>query len=385
MGTEPFTPAEQAELRASWTLDPTRAHLNHGSYGAVPIVVDEVASELRARLNSNPMQFFGRFARGAIDDACADVAGFLGGDPDGLTFVPNATAASSWVMASAGLGAGDEVIVTDHAYGAVRAGIDRYAADAGAHVVEVAIPLDALPDEVNRLIVAAVTDRTVMAVVDHITSPTARLFDVAALGTALRDRGVTLLVDGAHAPGTLDIDLRALTAAGVSMWFGNLHKWVCAPPGTAILYADESWRPRLRAPVVSWAESSGYPGSMRMQGTLDVTGWLAAPAAIAFHQRWGYDRVRAYGQGLVAEGAAVLAHAIDSPAPGGDPLPMRLVPLPVGTDLREFHRRATEELSVELAVTGHGGRGAIRVAAHLYNQLDDYRMLADGMSELLTI
>jgi isopenicillin-N epimerase len=378
-----FSPSELAQLRTSWSLDQTRAHLNHGSYGAVPIVVDAAAAELRARLNANPMEFFGRFARTAIDEACAEVAGYLRGDPDGLTFVTNATAAASIVLFSAGLSPGDEVIVTDHAYGAIRYAVDRYCADVGARVVEVAVPLDAAADEVNALILAAVTARTTLAVTDHITSPTARLFDVAALGAGLREHGVSLIVDGAHAPSTLDIDLRALAASGVSVWFGNLHKWACAPAGTAVLYADDAWRAKLRPPVVSWSEADGYPASLRMQGTQDIIGWLVAPAAFAFHAAWGYDRVRAYGQELVAAGAALVAHAIGDPAPGGDPLPLRLVPLPVGTDLGAFHQQAREIVPAEVALTSHAGRGAIRLSAHLYNQLDDYRMLADAIPTLL--
>lgn len=378
-----FTPSELAQLRASWSLDQSRAHLNHGSYGAVPIVVDEAAAELRARLNANPMEFFGRFSRTAIDDACVAVADFLRGDPDGLTFVTNATAAMSIVMFSAGLSPGDEVVVTDHAYGAVRFAVDRYCNDVGARVVEVTVPITATADAVNQLILNAVTARTTMAVVDHITSPTARLFDVAALGSGLRERGVALVVDGAHAPSTLDIDLRALAGSGVSVWFGNLHKWACAPAGTAVLYADEAWRAKLRPPVVSWSEAAGYPSSLRMQGTQDIIGWLVAATAIAFHQAWGYDRVRAYGQQLVAAGAALVAHAIGDPAPGGDPLPLRLVPLPVGTDLTAFHQQAREIVPAEVALTLHAGRGAIRLSAHLYNQLEDYRMLADSIPTLL--
>lgn len=378
-----FTPSELAQLRASWSLDQSRAHLNHGSYGAVPIVVDQAAAELRARLNANPMEFFGRFVRTAIDEACASVAEFLRGDPGGMTFVTNATAAMSIVLFSAGLSPGDEVVVTDHAYGAIRFAVDRYCSDVGARVVEVAVPITATADEVNQLILAAVTGRTAMVVADHITSPTARLFDIAALGTSLRERGVALIVDGAHAPSTLDIDLTALAGSGVSVWFGNLHKWACAPAGTAVLYADEAWRARLRPPVVSWSEAGGYPASLRMQGTQDVIGWLVAPAAIAFHQSWGYDRVRAYGQGLVAAGAAVVAHAIGDPAPGGDPLPLRLVPLPVGTDLGAFHQLAREIVPAEVALTSHAGRGAIRLSAHLYNQLEDYQKLADAIPTLL--
>lgn len=378
-----FTPSELTQLRNSWSLDQTRAHLNHGSYGAVPIAVDRAAAELRARLNANPMEFFGRFVRTAIDDACAAVTDFLRGEQEGLTFVTNATAAMSIVMFSAGLAPGDEVVVTDHAYGAVRFAVDRYCHDVGARVVEVAVPTTSTADEVNHLILDAVTARTTLAVVDHITSPTARLFDVAALGSSLRERGVSLVVDGAHAPSTLDIDLRALAASGVSVWFGNLHKWACAPVGTAVLYADGEWRARLRPPVVSWSEADRYPTSMRMQGTQDVIGWLVAPAAIAFHQAWGYDRVRAHGQELVAAGAAVVAHAIGDPAPGGDPLPLRLVPLPVGTDLIAFHQLAREIVPAEVALTSHSGRGAIRLSAHLYNQLEDYQKLADAIPTLL--
>lgn len=372
---------ELAWLRTQWRLDPARAFTNHGSFGAMPVPVVDRVRELTDLVAANPNRFFSKLARPMVGEAAADVARFLRGDESGLAFVINATAAASVIAAALRLEPGDEVVVSNHGYGAVRMGLQRYSDDVGAVLREVDLPLDPSTDEIVTLVDAVTTPRTRLVLLDQITSPTARLFDVATIAGRLRRDGELLVaVDGAHSPGTLDVDLRSLCDSGVDLWFGNLHKWVCAPPGAAVLYALPHVRERLRPLVVSWAEGEGYPESLRMQGTVNLTSWLAAPSAIAFHEAVGYDRVRAYGAATARAGAETVAAGLGLEPVPGPGLPMQLVPL--GHHPHPDLQRVLEEADppLEYAITAFGGRAYARVAAHLYNRSDDYAVLATALS-----
>jgi isopenicillin-N epimerase len=382
-GPSPFTPSELAALRGSWQLDPDRAFTNHGSFGAMPTPVIERVSELTQMVARNPNRFYSVTARTLIAEAAEHVADFLNGDERGLAFVVNATAAASMIAASARFNEGDEILVTNHAYGAVRMGVERYAIDAGAACVQVNLPLD--PDTATLVgaLEAAITRRTRMLVIDEITSPTARLFDVVAVAEAFAARGIDVVVDAAHSPGILPVDLRALIDAGVSLWFGNLHKWVCAPPGCGVLYAGPQHRRELRSLVVSWDEGLGYPAAVRMQGTANLSPFLAAPAAIDFHRALGYDRVREHGVALARAGAELVARTLGVEPIPGPPLPMQLVPLGpvVAWDVGAAVEAAAAP--VELALTTFDSVSFVRVGAHLYNNMADYRVLAEALSEAI--
>ncbi len=220
-----------------------------------------------------------------------------------------------------------------------------------------------------------------MLVIDQITSPTARLFDVAAVAQPFAARGIDVVVDAAHAPGTLPVDLRALTDAGVTLWFGNLHKWVCAPPGCGVLYAGPRHRGDVRSLVVSWDEHLGYPAAVRMQGTANLTSFLAAPTAIDFHRGLGYERVRDHGVRLARAGAELVAWTLGVEPVAGPALPMQLVPLGSVNPWDVGAAVEAADSPVELAITTFGDASFVRVAAHLYNDMGDYKVLADALSE----
>ena len=283
----PFTAAELAAIRGLWPLDPGRAFTNHGSYGAVPQPVLDAVAALAARIAHNPNAFFLKDRADLIEAARAVVGGFLHADPAGLAFVPNVTTAVSVLLGSLRLTAGDEVVTTSLAYGAVSMAMQRYAVDAGARVRVAELTLTPDTGEILAAIDEKLTARTRLVLIDQITSMTARLFDVAAIARPLAERGVVVAVDAAHAPGVLDLDVDALADDGVAGWIGNLHKWVCAPPGAAVLYAAPAARAWLRPLVVSWREEEGYPTAVTYQGTSNVTSWLAAPAAIALDKELG--------------------------------------------------------------------------------------------------
>ncbi len=375
------------EVRALWPLAPTVAHLNHGSYGAVPIPVLEEQQSWRERMEVNPTRFFNREMPAALASARAEVGAFLGADEGSLAFVRNATSGVSTVLAAFPLTGGDRVLLTDHCYGAVRIAAHRFAADRGAVVDTVHVPIGD-DDAAAAAVLAGVTDRTRLVVLEHVTSPTAHRLPLVALVPALQERGIAVLVDGAHAPGMLDLDLERV---GADFYVGNLHKWACAPRGTAVLHAAASRRASLRPLVASWGESDGFPLAFDDSGTDDPTGWLSAPRALRVLDRLGLDRLRRHNVELAVAGQVEVAAALHGGAgalPRDPAVPMQVVPLPEGVAATrqqavDLQDRIGEESAVEVAVTVWAGRGFLRLSAQAYNAPADYRRLAADLPSLL--
>jgi isopenicillin-N epimerase len=376
------------EVRALWPLEPTVAHINHGSYGAVPSPVLEEQQSWRDRMESNPLRFLRREAPAALVAARAEVAGFLGAGPTSLAFVHNATSGASTVLAAFPFERGDAVLLTDHAYGAVRIAAERFAPQRGARVESVHLPLVADDDEVVDAVLGAVHDRTRLVVLDQVTSPTARRLPLVRLVSALQERGVAVLVDGAHAPGMLAVDLDRL---GADFFVGTLHKWCCAPRGTGVLHAAERWRPVLRPLVASWGEDEGFPLAFDDTGTEDPSAWLSAPRALRVLEGLGLDRLRRHNVELAVAGQLEVAAALQVPAadlPRDSGVSMQLVPLPEGVAdtpaaAGALQDRIGEQAAVEVAISSFDGRGYVRLSAHAYNAPADYRRLATDLPGLL--
>lgn len=374
-----------------WPLQPDVSHLNHGSFGAVPLPVMAVQQERRERMDANPVGFFRRELQPSLDLARSVVCGFLGSDPLGVAFVQNTTSAASSVLAAVALAPADEVVVTDHIYGAVWFAVEKVARRAGARVVSVAVPLSATDDEVVETVMGAVTSRTRLLVVDHISSATAKLFPVARLIAAAHDRGAAVFVDAAHAPGMLPVDLDSL---GADFWAGNFHKWPCAPRGSAGFYVAPRWREATWSFPVGWREAEGFPHTFTQPGTADLTGWLAVPSALQFFEAFGWTAVRErnsalaqYGQQVVAEALGADLAGMPGKGTGGDGLSMRLVPLAgVPAELAAadaLRDRIADDARIETAINVWGGRVLLRLSAQLYNSEAEYERLALVLREFL--
>ncbi|MFE2630325.1 aminotransferase class V-fold PLP-dependent enzyme [Streptomyces sp. NPDC059374] len=295
------TPAERA-----WSLDPDLKHLNHGSFGAVPLVAQERQELLRVEMERSPVVWFPALPE-RLAATRAQLAGFLRVDAGDLALVPNASAGASVVFAALTLRPGGEIIVTDHGYGAVTMGAERLARRFGGRVRTAHVPLDADEEQAYEAVTAAFTDATQLVVVDQITSATARLLPVERIGAEARRRGIPVLVDGAHAPGLLDAPLAGAT---YDFWTGNLHKWGCAPRGTAALVARGPLREKLYPLIDSWAAAEPFPDRFDQQGTIDATAYLAAPTALDFVERtWGWPAARRYMDELADYGARVIGAA----------------------------------------------------------------------------
>lgn len=372
-------------VREQFVIEPGSAYLNHGSFGNAPRPVTEAQNAWRARMDVNATRFFRREIGPALETARLAVAEYLGAtDAEGMTLVTNATSGCSAVLSAVPFQAGDEILVTDHGYGATIMAADRRAADTGARVVVVPVPLAAPAAEIRDRVLAAVTPRTRLAMLDHITSPTARLFPIEELTPALQERGVAVLIDAAHSPGMVPIDLAAL---GADFWTGNLHKWAMAPRAVAGLYVAPKWRSLVRPFVVSWREGEGYPRHMLQFGTADLTAYLVAPDGIGYLAELGPERVREHNVALAEYGQAAVARALGvdpSGLPGDPGVSMRLVPLPLDLDDGfDFQAVVSDRLGIETAVVPWNGHTLMRVSANVYNAPAEYDRLAAGLPGLL--
>jgi isopenicillin-N epimerase len=377
--------------RLLFPLDPAVSYLNHGAFGVVPISIQRAQQRLRDEIESDPVRFHAQGLIDRITHTRRHLAGFLGSEPDGSALVQNTTAAVSLVLQSVRLEAGDEVLLTDHVYGAVALAVRRQCRRAGANARTVALPLGAPAAEtVTRIQAALRPGRTRLLIVDQLTSATAQLLPVPEITAAAHAVDIAVLIDAAHAPGMLPVDVAGI---GADFWVGNLHKWAFAPRGTALLAVAPAWRRRIDPLVVSWEQDAGFPLSVEFQGTLDYTPWLAAPAGLFLLRTLGVDLVREHNAALAAYGQRVVGAALgltgpELPDPGG-PTAMRIVPLPSGlattqTEAQALRQHIADKLATEVGITAWGGRGWLRLSAQVYNRADEYDRLAERLPPLFS-
>lgn len=385
-----------------WALDPEVVFLNHGSFGACPRPVLAAQQAWRARLEAEPVRFMVRELEPALDAARAALASLVGARPEDLALVPNATTAVSAVLASLELRPGDELLTTDHAYNACRNALERVAARSGAvvRVVRVPFPLRDAGEFVEPLLAAA-GPRTRLALLDHVTSPTGLVLPVERLVPGLQARGVDVLVDGAHAPGMLPLDLSRL---GAAYYTGNCHKWLCAPKGCALLHVRTDRQAGLLPLATSHGANSPRTDRSRFQlewdwpGTHDPSPFLALPAALDFLGGLlpgGLPALQAANRSLARQARDRLCAALGVPPPAPDDMlgALASVPLPDGRAeppaafpfLDPLQERLFAEHRIEVPVFAWPARPRrlLRVSAQAYNHPSQYAALAEVLPRLL--
>ncbi|GAA4247892.1 aminotransferase class V-fold PLP-dependent enzyme [Dactylosporangium darangshiense] len=374
--------------RLLFSHDAAVAHLNHGAFGMVPIAVQRAQQRLREEMDANPHRFFAVGLEERIAHVRRHLAAFVGADPDGTALVENATTGTSIVLGSLGLGTEDEIVTTDHGYGAVDLAVAATCRRTGAVHRVARVPLVADDATIVAAVVESITARTRLVIVDHITAATARVFPVQGIVEAVRARWgerVAIHVDAAHVPGNLD---PAVGELGADFWTGNLHKWAFAPRGTALLSVAPAWRERIRPLVLSWHVEASFPDSLEWVGSHDYTSWLAAPTGLFVLRSLGVALVRRHNAALAEHGRRVVADAIGAEVPAATGLPMALIPLPAGVAAdpaaaTALRRRISDELAAEVGLSAWRGRGYLRLSAHVYNRPEDYQRLAEGLPKLL--
>ena len=387
-----------------WPLDPEITFLSHGVFGACPCHVLTVQNEWRERLERRPLQFLVRELETHADAARECLANFVGANSDDLVFVPNATAGINTVVRSLVLKPGDELLVTDYAYNACRNALDFTAERAGAKAVVARIPFPfRTQDELIAPILERITSRTRLAMIDHVTSQTGVVMPIARLVGELKQRGVDTLVDGAHAPGMVPLDLKKL---GAAYYTGNCHKWLCAPKGAAFLHVAREKQDAIRPLTISHGANSPRKDRSRFliefgwQGTWDPSACLSVPEAIRFVGSLlpgGWPGIMARNRALALAARKVLCASLQGeepcpnefigslaaiPLPDAAPEALPRLPLneyPLQDDLREMHK-----IEVPIISWPAPPKRVLRISAQLYNSLPQYERLANAVVEALT-
>jgi len=370
-------------------LAPDRLHLNHGSYGALPKSVAAEQERIRAQIERDPTSFFNNVLPGELRRLAGLAAERFGGEAKDWVFVENATFAVSSVLSSFPLRDSDEILTTSHAYGAVLKAMRVYAARQGAKLVIADIPsIVESEDQIVEAIVRAFTPQTKLLIVDHITSPTAIVFPVARIARLARERGIAVLVDGAHAPGHIDIDVNAI---GADWYTGNAHKWLFAPRGCGLLWTAPH-RQRLTLPaVLSHGVETGYMAAFDWVGTRDVTAWLSFEAALGAHQRFGGSDLMVRNRALAEVAGQSVAEKLGGrlSAPTQMRCSMAAIDLgPIGCDVSRgdmLRWNIATQHKIITAIFHFDSRIWLRLSAQLYNRRDDYAALAKVISESLAI
>lgn len=375
-----------AELRAQFMLDPDVIFLNHGSFGACPLPVFEAYQRWQRELERQPVEFLGRRVDALLDDARAQLGSYLHADPADLIFVSNATVGVNTVARSLALQPGDEILATDHEYGACDYTWEFICQKTGARYIRHPIPLPVLSAaELVESFWSAVTPRTKAIFISHITSPTALILPVDEICRRARAAGILTIIDGAHAPGQIPLDLTALDA---DFYTGNCHKWLCAPKGSGFLYARRDHHAWLEPPVISWGwlPDASFVSRNQWQGTRDIAAFLAVPAAIEFQQAHDWDAVRARCHALARECRRRLADrfcltpiAPDSPDWFAQ---MVTVPLPP-CDVTALKARLYDDYRIEVPLVTWNGNYYVRVSFQGYNDERDLEALVKALGEIL--
>ncbi len=379
-----------------WLLDPEVIHLNHGSFGATPLPVLEAQTEWRLRFQQDPTNFVVETWEPAIDEARRALADVLGVRAESLGFVPNTTTGVNAVVRSFPLEPGDELLTTDHVYNACRNVLDHVAGRTGSKVVIAPVPFPLQSsDEVVEAVMDRVTARTRFALIDHVTSPTGLVLPAAAIVRLLEDLGVTVMVDGAHSPGMIPLEIEEL---GPSFYAGNCHKWLCGAPGSAFLWVRSDHVGDVTPAVISHGANDPRTDRPRLHllfdypGTIDPSPYLTVPVAIEFLRSLhpdGLDGVMATNRALALKARSLLCETVGTPPAAPDDMigSLAAVTLPPGSGERPpgfvdpLSRILRQKWNIQVPafIWPEWPSRNVRVSAAPYNRIEEYVLLSEAL------
>ena len=382
-----------ASAGAEFLLRPGITFLNHGSFGACPRPVFAEYQRWQRTLEEQPVEFLGRRLDGLLAEARAPLGAYLGTAPDNLVFVPNTTYGVNVIAHAFPLAPGDEVLGATHEYGAVERTWTFVCEAKGARYRSqpISLPVTSAEDVIEQLW-QGVTPRTRALVVSHITSPTALTFPVAEICRRAAAQGIATIIDGAHAPGQIDLNLDDI---GADFYVGNLHKWLCAPKGSAFLYARPDRQPMLQPLVVSWGWRAITPGPSPFQdyfgwtGTSDPAAYLSVPAAIAFQREHDWRAVRAKAHALALTASQRIGALTGLPPISPEKTDwwgqMRAIPIPrTAASAQEIHQRLWNDFQIEVPIVHRQDHRFVRISIQAYNTPRDVDRLVAALTEILS-
>jgi isopenicillin-N epimerase len=376
-----------ATLRDQFLLDKSVTFLNHGSFGACPIPVFEEYQRWQLELERQPVEFIGRRFDGLMAEARAAIATFLHTDADNLVYVQNATSGLNVIARSFPLERGDEILTTDHEYGALDMTWEWMCGKSGAKYIKQPIPAPVTTHaDFVEIFWSGVTPRTKIIFLSHITSATALIFPIKEICARAREAGILTVIDGAHVPGHIPLDL---TDIGADIYSGNFHKWLCAPKGSAFLFVRPEQQEWVESLTISWGwrGESTFVSRNQYQGTTDIASYLATPAAIKFQQEHDWPTVRARCHGLARQARTRISERFDMPSLSPDEPDQWLgqmvtCPLPI-TDIEALKTRLYDEFRIEAPVGSWEGYNSIRVSFQGYNDESDLDKLIEALEKCI--
>ena len=381
-----------ADLRSDFLLDPSVTFLNHGSFGACPKPVFAEYQRWQLELERQPVEFLGRRYYDLMADSRAALGKYLNADPNDLTYVDNATAGVNVVVRSMTLEPGDEIVTTDHEYGACELTWQFLQESRGAVIkrAHIALPV-ATHEEIVDALWAQVTERTKVIYLSHITSFSALIFPVEEVCRRAREAGIFTVIDGAHAPGQIPLDMQAI---GADCYAGNLHKWLCAPKGAGFLYVRPEHQDWMMSVIISWGWGEGRPefGTTQFQrrntwqGTRDPAAYLAVPAAIRYQAEHDWPAMRERCHELVVKARTRIANLTDLPTitPAGCDWFVQMATCPIRTkSIEELKTGLYDQYRVEIPCGEWQGMQYVRVSIQAYNTEADINRLMEGLGRLL--
>jgi isopenicillin-N epimerase len=376
-----------------WMLDPKSIYLNHGTVGAPPKRVLIKQQQIRDEIEQHPAMFLFRKlghnnglkenAKYYLRDSAAIMADFMGAKGEDLVFVDNATSGCNAVLRSLTFKPGDTILTTDIAYGAITLAAKYVARRFGATVKEAVTPYPATSDEIADAIIDSIDNTTRLLILDHITAETSLILPVAKIAKRAKVKGVRVLIDGAHVPGSIPLDISSLD---VDWYTGNFHKWAWAPRSSAFLWASQESQQDLHPTVISWGLDKGFTEEFDWVGTRDWTPFLAAPEGIAFMAELGMDAVREYNHKLAWEGAHMICDRIGTTFEADQAMTGCMATFPLPEQFGSTHDEAARlrdallfEDNIEVQLHSWRGKLWVRISAQIYNDMEDMNALANAI------
>jgi isopenicillin-N epimerase len=387
---------QHSSYQELWSLNNNLVFLNHGSFGACPKAVLAAQQNLRSQLEQDPVNFFGRNWEPLIDNARSKLAAFINADVQDLVFVPNATTGVNSVLRSLKFSPDDEILTTNHEYNACRNALNFIASRTGARVVVAQVPFPVeSPQQVIAAVINKVSSKTKLALVDHVTSQTGLIFPIQQLVQELQARGVETLVDGAHAPGMVHLNMQEI---GATYYTGNCHKWLSAPKGAAFLYVRQDQHSQIYPLTISHGANSPRTDKSRFQlefdwtGTDDPTPYMCIPEAIAFMGSLlpgGWTELMQRNHQLVLEARQILCDALEVQPPCPEEMigSMAVIPMPASLEHYSYmslHDELFDKFGIQVQVVPwqESPRLLVRISAQIYNTLEQYKYLAKVLRDL---
>jgi isopenicillin-N epimerase len=380
-------------IKKLFMLDPNVVFLNHGSFGACPIPVFKVYQEWQRKLERQPVAFIASQLENRLRDARMALGRYIQADAENIVFVPNATFGVNVIARSLSLGPGDVVLATDHEYGACNNAWKFVCGNSGAIYQQQRIPFPSpSPQEIIEAIWSGVSPRTKLIFMSHITSPTALHLPVEEISARARQSGILTMIDGAHAPGQIPLNMETL---GVDFYIGNCHKWLMAPKGSAFLFTRAEKQSLVKPLIVSWgwgeektiATGSDFLDNLQWWGTRDPSAYLSVPAAIEFQADHNWNEVRERCHELAVHAINQICSLVRKPSLYQDNIlfhQMAIAPLPHITDLRSFKDRLYKEYSIEIPCIEWNHMQFLRISVQGYNSQSDIDRLIYALRDLLT-